>query len=186
MKTRQASNTRRRNEKKLSQSGTNPRSRGLHHRRARGDLVLAATGQFSLRGTVLQKVKPQGMLVECSEGRIARNEDQTDGFQLDSVRGLVFLVGHQLEKDFVDDEAVGVIAVRIGNYEYTTALGATKTVAAYKFVRPAAIADMTQAQMQALKRQLEAQQAQDAQDAAKAKVGHWVPQGTALDRKPGR
>lgn len=90
----------------------------------------------SVRGRILQVLK-DGVLLDCRSGDYINNSDQTDGLNLKDVQGIVFLSGHPGQGDFIDEQRVGVTAVRTGTYKYTTALGAEKTVAAYKFVKVA-------------------------------------------------
>jgi hypothetical protein len=92
----------------------------------------------SVRGHIIGIVTDGagGILLSCSSEDYLNNNDQTDGFDLQDVNGLVFVYGLP-GKDFLDDQHLGLIAVRAGTYRYTTAIGGEKTVAAYKFVKRA-------------------------------------------------
>lgn len=90
----------------------------------------------SVRGHVLS-VKDGGVLVECHSQDYINNNDQTAGIDLKDVDGVIFLYGHPSQKEMIDRQHIGVIAVRAGTYHYETVLGAQSTVAAYKFVQNA-------------------------------------------------
>lgn len=95
-----------------------------------------AAKPVSLRGHVLQIIQ-HGVLLECTSQDYVNNNDQTDGIDLENIQGTIFLRNHPKQGDLVDDQRVGVIAIRDGTYRYTSVAGGGKTIAAFKFVKNA-------------------------------------------------
>ncbi len=79
-----------------------------------------------------------GILVECLAQDYVNNNDQTDGFDLENIQGVIFLYGVPGQKDMIDNQRVCAVAVRAGVYRFKSAIGGVeRTVAAYKFVKKA-------------------------------------------------
>jgi hypothetical protein len=83
-----------------------------------------ATGQkYTVVGKVFQKAD-DGVLVECKPPSSAGYKKAT---------GVVFLRGHPDFAKLVDGTPIKCTAIEAGTHQYTSVLGATKTVQAFTF-----------------------------------------------------
>jgi len=107
---------------------------------------LAKDGGITLVGKVLQ-VLPVGLLVICDQDDRAstarlRLQGELQEIPLSAAPpryfGTVLLKNHPEQKQIVDDDPIAVIALPAGTYQYTSTVGAQKTIRAFSMTRPRA------------------------------------------------
>ena len=93
---------------------------------ATGFQIHAQTGgaTYTIRGKVLS-VTSDGLLIQCTHERGTKT----------SAGGTVHVTGHPNAARLVDGKPVTCVGSLVGTYQYTSALGAKRTVEQFTFVR---------------------------------------------------